>query len=360
MVIGPALGVASDSCCSARRTSAGLRHQDRQLPADHGAGAALAQGRASGQVDRVPHRTHAVGRPRQRADLPQHRGAGDERRNDPRLQGRSVRRRRRLPALRAARRRDLVAGGAGLLPLKHIRVDFTETVTNKCPTIPNRGYSRLQHLWMIERVIDIVAHELGFDPVALRKKNYVQPEDYPYRTPNGCIYDSGDCPAMLDMALEAIDYPSWRRAPAGAGRPAAASASASASARRSTPAPTTSASRASSTPPSVLGQRRGRVRQARPLRRGQRRPGHHPAGPEPRDDGGAGRGRHPRHVARTPSACPPASTPATTPTSRFSGTYARSSPSPASVPRWAPPRSCGPRSSRSRPTRWAPRRKRSS
>jgi 2-furoyl-CoA dehydrogenase large subunit len=99
----------------------------------------------------------------------------------------------------------------GCYKLKHIQVDFTETVSNKCPTIPNRGYSRLQHLWMIERVIDIVAHELGFDPVALRKKNYVQPEDYPYRTPNGCVYDSGDLPQALDMALEAIDYPSWRQ-----------------------------------------------------------------------------------------------------------------------------------------------------
>ena len=99
----------------------------------------------------------------------------------------------------------------GCYKLKHIQVDFTETVSNKCPTIPNRGYSRLQHLWMIERIIDIVAHELGFDPVALRKQNYVQPEDYPYRTPNGCVYDSGDLPQALDMALEAIDYPSWRR-----------------------------------------------------------------------------------------------------------------------------------------------------
>ena len=98
----------------------------------------------------------------------------------------------------------------GCYKLKHVRVDFTENVSNKCPTIPNRGYSRLQHLWMIERVIDVVAHELGFDPVALRKQNYVQPEDYPYVTPNGCVYDSGDLPTALDLALEAIDYPSWR------------------------------------------------------------------------------------------------------------------------------------------------------
>jgi 2-furoyl-CoA dehydrogenase large subunit len=98
----------------------------------------------------------------------------------------------------------------GCYRLKHLHVDYTETLTNKCPTIPNRGYSRLQHLWMIERIIDIVAHELGFDPVELRKQNYVQPDDYPYETPNGCVYDSGDLPRSLDMALELIDVEKWR------------------------------------------------------------------------------------------------------------------------------------------------------
>ena len=98
----------------------------------------------------------------------------------------------------------------GCYRLKHLHVDYTETLTNKCPTIPNRGYSRLQHLWLIERIIDIVAHELGFDPVQLRKQNYVQPDDYPYETPNGCVYDSGDLPRSLDIALDLIDVATWR------------------------------------------------------------------------------------------------------------------------------------------------------
>jgi CO/xanthine dehydrogenase Mo-binding subunit len=104
---------------------------------------------------------------------------------------------------------------------KHIRVDYTETFTNKCPVGPNRGYSRLQHLWMIERIVDTVAHELGFDPVELRKLNYIQPEDFPYEAPNGCIYDSGDYHAMLDKALELVDYPAVKQrkeAAAGSGK----------------------------------------------------------------------------------------------------------------------------------------------
>jgi 2-furoyl-CoA dehydrogenase large subunit len=98
----------------------------------------------------------------------------------------------------------------GCYRLKHIHVDYTATLTNKCPTIPNRGYSRLQHLWMIERIIDVVARELGFDPIELRKKNYVQPADYPYETPNGCVYDSGDLPRSLDIALELVNAEEWR------------------------------------------------------------------------------------------------------------------------------------------------------
>ena len=98
----------------------------------------------------------------------------------------------------------------GCYRFKHVRVKYTETLTNKVPVCPNRGYSRLQHLWMVERIVDLVAHELGFDPVELRKRNYVQPEDYPYEVPNGCVYDSGNLPLSLDKTLALIDEPKWR------------------------------------------------------------------------------------------------------------------------------------------------------
>jgi CO/xanthine dehydrogenase Mo-binding subunit len=89
---------------------------------------------------------------------------------------------------------------------RNVRLDFQQVVTNKAPCSPNRGYSRMQHLWFTERVIDIVAHELGLDPVEVRKKNYVKAEEMPYTTPNGCVYDSGDYSRMLDVALELIGY----------------------------------------------------------------------------------------------------------------------------------------------------------
>lgn len=93
---------------------------------------------------------------------------------------------------------------------QHLKVDYTSVTTNKTPVGPNRGYSRMQHLWMVERIVDIVATELNLDPVAVRKRNYIPTAAFPYETPNGCIYDSGDYHQMLDKALEMLDYDGWR------------------------------------------------------------------------------------------------------------------------------------------------------
>ena len=52
----------------------------------------------------------------------------------------------------------------GMYRWRHIRLEFTQVATNKAPVSPNRGYSRMQHLWFTERIIDIVAQELDLDP----------------------------------------------------------------------------------------------------------------------------------------------------------------------------------------------------
>jgi CO/xanthine dehydrogenase Mo-binding subunit len=94
----------------------------------------------------------------------------------------------------------------GMYRWRHIRLEFTQVATNKAPVSPNRGYSRMQHLWFTERVIDIVAHELGLDPIEVRKRNYIRTEEMPYETPNGCVYDSGDYAQMLDVATGLIGW----------------------------------------------------------------------------------------------------------------------------------------------------------
>ena len=94
--------------------------------------------------------------------------------------------------------------------LKNLRIDFTQVVTNKCPVGPNRGYSRMQHLWFLERVLDICAHELNIPADEMRLRNYIRPEEFPYTTPNGCVYDSGNYPGMLKLAKELIGWDKWR------------------------------------------------------------------------------------------------------------------------------------------------------
>jgi len=104
----------------------------------------------------------------------------------------------------------------GMYGIRNIHIDFTQVVTNKAPCTPNRGYSRLQHLWFLERVIDICAHELNMPADEMRMRNYIKPEQFPYTTPNGCIYDSGNYPNMLIKAKELIGWDDWQQKQAAA------------------------------------------------------------------------------------------------------------------------------------------------
>ena len=99
----------------------------------------------------------------------------------------------------------------GVYRFKNARIDFTQAVTNKCPVGPNRGYSRMQHLWFLERVIDICGHELDIPTDEIRLRNYIRPEEFPYTTPNGCVYDSGNYPRMLQVAKERIGWDEWKK-----------------------------------------------------------------------------------------------------------------------------------------------------
>jgi carbon-monoxide dehydrogenase large subunit len=63
----------------------------------------------------------------------------------------------------------------------------------------------------IERMVDILAHDIGKDPAQLRMENFIQPEQFPYKTPTGWSYDSGNYPAALQKAMDTIDYAGLRR-----------------------------------------------------------------------------------------------------------------------------------------------------
>ncbi|RWA57923.1 xanthine dehydrogenase family protein molybdopterin-binding subunit [Mesorhizobium sp.] len=92
--------------------------------------------------------------------------------------------------------------------LQNLRIDFSQVSTNKCPTGSNRGYSRMQHIWFLERVVDICGHQLGIPADEIRRRNYVP--EMPWTTPNGCVYDSGDYAKMLESAKALVGWDEWR------------------------------------------------------------------------------------------------------------------------------------------------------
>jgi aerobic carbon-monoxide dehydrogenase large subunit len=82
--------------------------------------------------------------------------------------------------------------------------------TNKVPTAAYRGAGRPEAAYILERTMDRIAHELVLDPVEVRRRNFISPEAFPYKTVTGVEYDSGNYQAALDKALELADYAGWR------------------------------------------------------------------------------------------------------------------------------------------------------
>ena len=102
---------------------------------------------------------------------------------------------------------------AGPYRIPHLEVTFDSVYTNRVPVSPYRGAGQPQAVFVIERVMDVIARETGLDRAAVRFANLVQPTDMPYdvglpnyRGSGNVIYDSGDYPAVLRRALEMADY----------------------------------------------------------------------------------------------------------------------------------------------------------
>ena len=77
--------------------------------------------------------------------------------------------------------------------------------TNTVPVDAVRGAGRPETTYLLERLVDKAARELGIDRVEIRRKNLIQVDQFPYQTPVALQYDIGDYQATLDMALQAID-----------------------------------------------------------------------------------------------------------------------------------------------------------
>ena len=103
-------------------------------------------------------------------------------------------------------------------PVLHVRV--RAAYTNTAPTDAYRGAGRPENVYLLERLIDKAAQELGMDPAELRRRNLVAADAMPHRTPLGQNYDSGDFATILETACEASGWRAARRSPgAGEGVP---------------------------------------------------------------------------------------------------------------------------------------------
>jgi len=99
----------------------------------------------------------------------------------------------------------------GVYHIPEIAFDVAIVATNTTPMGAYRGAGRPEAAAFLERIVDMAADELGMDPVELRRKNFIQPEEFPLTTVMGADYDSGDYGAALDEALRLSDYEGLRR-----------------------------------------------------------------------------------------------------------------------------------------------------
>ena len=87
-----------------------------------------------------------------------------------------------------------------------IRTTITEVFTNKTPTDAYRGAGRPEATYFVERAMDMLARELEMEPADVRRKNFIQPSEFPYTTQMGAQYDSGEYEKALDHALDKADW----------------------------------------------------------------------------------------------------------------------------------------------------------
>jgi carbon-monoxide dehydrogenase large subunit len=100
----------------------------------------------------------------------------------------------------------------GAYQIEHLRSEVVAVFTHTGPVGPYRGAGRSEASYCVERVVSEVAHQLGIDQAAVRRRNFVPPDAFPWTNAAGVVYDSGDYARALDRALELIDADRVRRA----------------------------------------------------------------------------------------------------------------------------------------------------
>ncbi len=108
-----------------------------------------------------------------------------------------------------------VVTGSYDLKAAHIEVDGVYTTKPPGGIAYRCSFRVTEAVHLIERMTDIMAHDLGEDPAAFRLKNFIKPEQFPYKSATGWTYDSGDYPRALKLAMEMVGYDDLRKEQAG-------------------------------------------------------------------------------------------------------------------------------------------------
>jgi aerobic carbon-monoxide dehydrogenase large subunit len=100
---------------------------------------------------------------------------------------------------------------AGVYRTPAIHADVTAVFTHTNPVRPYRGNGRPEAAYVIERMVDLAADELGIDSAELRRRNYIPPEAMPFKTGLTFTYDSGEFEKSMDMALALADFAGFEK-----------------------------------------------------------------------------------------------------------------------------------------------------
>ena len=95
---------------------------------------------------------------------------------------------------------------SGTYRIPAIALDVKAVLTNTVPVDAYRGAGRPEGIYLVERIVDAAARELGLAPDELRRRNFVKPEEMPYDTKIGSVYDSGDFAGIMQRAMEKADW----------------------------------------------------------------------------------------------------------------------------------------------------------
>ena len=109
---------------------------------------------------------------------------------------------------------NLVNNAGILLPgpyrIEHVRFEAEAVVTNTTPVVAYRGAGRPEAGALVDRAVDLFAAEVGLDPLEVRRRNLLRADEFPWPSPTGLTYDSGDYHRALDVALGELDLDGLR------------------------------------------------------------------------------------------------------------------------------------------------------